>query len=143
MLFQPSSVQGTELRRYVDLGAYDLAIDNGRETLEITGQDAWSSIERGTTIFMNIVLVRPSYKNWCECPICHTRNYLRDDSERFIIDWYVMMLLIDDISIYIQRIAAIVRGDCKVRIFLKVLTGHRWRTKRSLNLFVTSVSIKL
>ena len=73
-----------------------MAIYNGRETLEITDQDAWSSIECDMTIFMNIVLLRSSRKDWRECPVCRTRNYPRDDSGKFVADWYVMMLLTDD-----------------------------------------------
>ena len=101
MLFQPSSVQGTGLRQYVDLGAYELAINNGRETLEITDQNAWSRIESDMTIFMNIAVVRLPSKDCRQCPVCHARNYPRDNSEKFIIDWYnMMMLLIDDLSTY-------------------------------------------
>ena len=37
--------------KYVDLGGYELAIYNGIETLEIIDQNAWSSVECGTTIF--------------------------------------------------------------------------------------------
>ena len=70
-----------------------MAICNGRETLEITDQDAWSIIERDMTIFMNIVLLRSSRKDWRECPACRTRNYPRDSSRKIVINWHVMMLL--------------------------------------------------
>ena len=91
-LFQSSSAQGKILRRYIDLGAYELAIYNGIETLEITDRDAWSSVECGTTIFMSIVLVRSKHKDWHECPVCHANNYPRDNSGKLALDWYVMML---------------------------------------------------
>ena len=84
------------LRQYVEFGAYELAIYNGRETLEITDQDMWSSIECNMTIFMNIVLLRSSHKDWRECPVCRTRNYPQDSPGKFVVDWYVIMLLIDD-----------------------------------------------
>ena len=84
------------LRRYVDFGAYELAIYNGRETLEITDQDMWSSIECDMTIFMNTVLLQSSDKDWRECPVCHTWNYPRDNFGKLVVDWYVIMLLIDD-----------------------------------------------
>ena len=88
-----------------------MAIYNGRETLEITDQDAWSSIECGTTIFMNIVLVRLSSP--------------RDNSRKFSLDWYVMMILTDDVPTYLL-IAGIVAGNCKVNIkLILALTGHR------------------
>ena len=73
-----------------------MAIYNGRQTLEITDQDAWSSIECDMTIFMNIVLLRSSHKDWRECPVCGTRNYPRDNSGKLVVDWYVIMLLNDD-----------------------------------------------
>ena len=76
--------------KYVDLGGYELAIYNGIETLEIIDQNAWSSVECGTTIFMNIALVQPKYKDWCECPVCRTKNYPRDNSGKFALDWYVI-----------------------------------------------------
>ena len=87
-----------------------MAIYNGRETLEITDQDAWSSIECGTTIFMNIVLVRSNYEDWHKCPLCYTKNDPQKISGKFALDWYVMMLLIDDVSTYLL-IAVIVAGD--------------------------------
>ena len=125
----------------MDLGAYDLAIYNGTETLEITDQNAWSSVECDTTIFMNIALVRSRYKDWYECPVCHTKNYPRDNSGKFARDWYAMILLIDDVSTYLL-IAGIVTGDCKVKIMLILaLTAHRWfgLTKGILGSFATSV----
>ena len=141
MLFQPNSIQGKELRGYVDLGAYDLAIDNGRETLEITDQNAWSSIECGTTIFMNIVLVRGPYGDWDKCPICDTKNYFHDYSAKFTIYWCVIIFLVIDTSIYIFTVV-IAKGYCKVRI-LKALKTLQWTLKRTLNLFVTSVFTNL
>ena len=78
------------------MGAYELAIYNGIETLEITDQNVWSSVECGTTIFMNIALVRSNYKDWRECPVCRTTNYPRNNSRKFALDWYVTMLLVDD-----------------------------------------------
>ena len=53
-LFQPINVQCKELKWYVDFGAYELVIYNGRKMLEITNQNVWASIECSTTIFMNI-----------------------------------------------------------------------------------------
>ena len=60
-----------------------MAIYNGIETLEITDQNTWSSIESGTTIFMNIALVQSNYKDWHKCPVCHRKNYPRDNSGKF------------------------------------------------------------
>ena len=73
-----------------------MAIYDGRKTLEITDQDVWSSIECDMSIFMSIVLLRSSNKDWRECPVCGTRNYPRDNSGQFVVDWYVKMLQIDD-----------------------------------------------
>ena len=143
MLFQPSSVQGKKLRQYVDLGVYELAVYDGRETLEIANQDVWSSIECGMTIFMNIALIRSSYVDWRKCPVCHTNNYCRDNTGKFALDWYVLILLIDaNVSTYLL-IAGIAIGGCKVTKVLLTLTAHRWSTKEILNLFVTSVYTKV
>ena len=73
-----------------------MAIYNGRETLEITDQNAWSSIECDMTIFMNILLLRSSDNDRRECPACRTRIYPPDNSGKFLVDWYVMILPIDD-----------------------------------------------
>ena len=45
---------------------------------------------------MNVVLLRSFEKDWRECPVCRTRNYFRDNSGKFVVDWYVMMLLVGD-----------------------------------------------
>ena len=123
------------------MGAYELGIYNGIETLGITDQNAWSSLECGTTIFMNIAMVRSNYVDWRQCPVCRTKNYPRDNSGKLALDWYVMMLLIDNVSTYLL-IAGIVTGDCKVKIISIVLAftaqRHFRSTKGTLNLFVTS-----
>ena len=106
------------------MGAYELAIYNGVETLEITDQNAWSSVGCGTTIFMSVTWVRSSMADWRICPFCRTKNYPRDNSGKLTLDWYVMMLLINDLSTYLL-IARIVTGDCKVNIVLAMaLTAH-------------------
>ena len=118
-----------------------MAIYNGIETLEITDQDAWSSIERDMTIFMNIVLLRSDYKDWRECPICYTKNYPQDNSGKFALDWYVIILLIDDadVSTYLP-IARIVTGGCELKIiWILASTAHMRFGKGILNFFVTSV----
>ena len=74
-LFQSSSAQGKILQQFIDLGANELAIYNGIETLEITDQNVWSSVECGTTIFMSIILVWSKHKDWHKCPVCHANNY--------------------------------------------------------------------
>ena len=94
---------------------------------------------------MNIALVRSNYEDWCECPVCHVKNYPRGNSGKFALDWYVMMLLIDDVSTYLL-IAGIVTGDCKVKIILILaLTAYRQTIsmKEILNLLVTSVFTKM
>ena len=118
-----------------------MAIYNGGETLEITDQDAWSRVECGMTIFMNIVLLRFSDKDWRECPVCRTRSYPRDNSGKLVVDWYVMMFLVANASTYLL-IAVIVTSDWRVKMILTLaLTTYRCfiSTKGNLNLFVTSV----
>ena len=118
MLFQPSSFQGKTLRRYVDQGVYELAIDDGRQSLEIANEDVWSSIECGTTVFMSLALLQAGHKaRWHECPVCFVKNHLRNSSENFITDWYAVILPIADASTYLL-IAGIVTGDCTGKIIL-------------------------
>ena len=69
---------------------------------------------------MNIAMVRSNYVDWRQCPVCRTKNYPRDNSGKLALDWYVMMLLIDNVSTYLL-IAGIVTGDCKVKIISIVL----------------------
>ena len=90
---------------------------------------------------MNIAMVRPNFVDWRQCPVCYTKNYPRENSGKFALDWYVTMLLIDDVSTHLL-IAGIVAGDCKVKIrwIVLALRAHicfRF-TKGMLNLFVTS-----
>ena len=64
---------------------------------------------------MNITLVRSNYDDWRRCPVCCVKNYPRDNSGKFALDWYVMMLLIDDVSAYLL-IAGTATDDCRVKI---------------------------
>lgn len=80
---------------------------------------------------MNVVLIRSSFEDGCECPVWNTRNY-PDKSAKFVIDWYVMIFLIDDISIRILA-AVIVTDDCRMRMFFEILEADMWPTMRNLN----------
>jgi len=59
VLFVPDTPQDKILHKYMDIGAYDLTIDDGKKQLQLTHQEEWSSaVLRGTTIVMSIVMVQ-------------------------------------------------------------------------------------
>ena len=88
---------------------------------------------------MNIVLVRSSYEDWRECPVCGTKNYPRDNSGKFALDWYAICTSDCDVSTYLL-IVGIVAGDCKVKIgLILTLTAADGSPKWILKLLVTFV----
>ena len=90
VLFVPDTPQDKILHKYMDIGAYDLAIDDGKKQLQLTHQEEWSSaVLRGTTIVMSIVMVQHdcySEKKY-KCPFCEFWNILEEDYGPSSINW--------------------------------------------------------
>ena len=61
----------------MNIGVYDLTIDDGRVQHQLINQEAWSSVvQRGTTIVMNIVMEQKAYEKKYNCPFCEFWNKL-------------------------------------------------------------------
>jgi hypothetical protein len=92
VLFYPERPQNRVLLKYMDIGAFVLTIDDGREHLQLTDQEGWTStIQCGMTIVMSIVMTQQSYF-WEEtyhykCPFCECWNSLQGNKSW--IDWWV------------------------------------------------------
>jgi hypothetical protein len=72
----------------MDIGAYDLSIDDGREECQLTNQDEWSStVQHGTTIVMSVIMAHIVDSERYNCPFCDSWNELRKDSWRSSIKW--------------------------------------------------------
>ena len=88
VLFRPETVQGGLLRRYMDIGRYDLSIDDGRQVLQITNDVEWSRVHPGTTVVMSIILSKPRVRQReYRCPFCKVWNEVNGISEHSALDW--------------------------------------------------------
>jgi hypothetical protein len=77
----------------MDIGAFVLTIDDGREHLQLTDQEAWTStIRGGMTIVMSILMlqeVRETTPTKYQCPFCDCWNKLKGNNGKSSIDWWV------------------------------------------------------
>ncbi|KIM35191.1 hypothetical protein M413DRAFT_14710 [Hebeloma cylindrosporum] len=78
VLFEPATPQDRVLHKYMDCGAYDLTVDDGKaNNLPLTEdlEEEWSSvIQSGTTIVMSVVMVQQTYRRKYRCPFCEIWN---------------------------------------------------------------------
>jgi len=81
VLFLPERPQNMVLQKYMNIGAFVLTIDDGREHLPLRDQEGWMSMVRGgTTIVMSIIMsqeVRETTPTRYQCPFCNCWNKLR------------------------------------------------------------------
>ena len=85
---QPETSRGKLLRRYMEIGKYDLGIDDGRQVLQITNDAEWSRVQHGTTIVMSIILSKPRVRQReYQCPFCKVWNNVDENSGRSALDW--------------------------------------------------------
>ena len=88
MYFRPETAQGAILRRYMDIGRYDLGIDDGKQVLQITNDAEWSRVQPGTTVVMSIILSKPRIRQReYLCPFCNVWNEVDEISGRSALDW--------------------------------------------------------
>jgi hypothetical protein len=72
----------------MNIGAYDLIIDDGREQRQLTNQEEWSNVvQRGTTIVMRVVMVQQTDEKKYKCPLCTFWN-LQEGYGHSSIDWW-------------------------------------------------------
>ena len=92
VLFYPERPQNIILQKYMDIGAFVLTIDDGREHLQLTDQEDWSStIRGGVTIIMSIIMsqeVIEATPTKYQCPFCDCWNKLRGNNGKSSIDWW-------------------------------------------------------
>ena len=72
----------------MNIGAYDLIIDDGREQRQLTNHEDWSNvIQHGTTIVMRVVMVQETDEEKYKCPFCAFWNWQQEGYGQFSIDW--------------------------------------------------------
>ena len=72
----------------MDIGAYILSIDDGKEGFELMDQDGWSSlVQRGTTVVMSVVMGQPIEWAQYKCPFCDIWNKLKEHGRQSSINW--------------------------------------------------------
>ena len=77
----------------MDIGAFVLTIDDGREHLQLTGQEVWmSTIGGGMTIVMNVGMAQEVYERTptkYTCPFCRCQNRLKGNNGNSSMGWWV------------------------------------------------------
>jgi hypothetical protein len=77
----------------MDIGAFVLTIDDGREYHELMDQEGWTStIQGGMTIVMSIIMAQEINKRTSreyQCPFCDCRNKLKGNNGQWSIYWWV------------------------------------------------------
>lgn len=78
----------------MDIGAYVLTIEDGREYLELTDQEGWSNIiQCGTTVVMNVIMTQMTQEVYersvtrCKCPFCNCRDGLKGNDGKSSVTW--------------------------------------------------------
>ena len=75
----------------MDIGAFILTIDDGREHVQLTNQEGWmSTIQSGMTIVMSVIMTQETYETTptkYQCPFCDCWNSLKGNNRRLSIDW--------------------------------------------------------
>jgi len=93
LFLPPEWPQNIVLLKYMDIGAFVLTIDDGREYLQLTDQEGWmNTIRVGMTIVMSIIMsqdVRERTSTKYQCPFCDCWNKLKGNNGKSSIDWWV------------------------------------------------------
>jgi len=83
----------------MDIGAYELSIDDGKERLQLTTQQSWSSIvQHGTTVVMSVIMAQRAYQKKYKCPCCDCWNILKGNYGQSRIDWWVLDICLEPLS---------------------------------------------
>ena len=106
--FRPETVQGRLLRRFMDIGGYDLSIDDSRQVLQITNDAEWSRPE--------FCLAPPS----SGVLYCQSLGFgKRNTSVRFVRLGMKSMKFLDDLH-------WIGRHDCDISAFARLMLSQPW-----------------
>ena len=95
VLFYPERPQNRVLREYMDIGAFVLTIDDGREYLQLTDEEGWmSTVQRDMTIIMSVIItqLQEGYEvtstTKYQCPFCDYWNSLKGNKGKSSISWW-------------------------------------------------------
>jgi len=89
ILFELGSPQDKLLVKYMNIGAYNLNIDDGREQNQLTNQEEWSSVvQRDTSIVMRVVMVQQTDEKKYKCPFCEFWNKQEEYGQSSIVNWW-------------------------------------------------------
>ena len=93
VLFFPERPQNRVLQKYMDIGAFVLTIDDGREHVRLIDQEGWTStIRDGMTIVMSVIMTQQGEKRTrtkYQCPFCDFWNKLKRNNGELSINWCV------------------------------------------------------
>ena len=77
----------------MDIGAFVLTIDDGREHVQLTTQEEWTgTIRGGMTIVMSVIMTQQGDERIptkYQCPFCDCWNRLMGNNGKSSIDWWV------------------------------------------------------
>jgi hypothetical protein len=92
VLFFPERPQNSVPLKYMDIGAFVLTVDDGREHMQLTDQEEWTStIRGGMIIVMSVIMTQEVYERTLtkyKCPFCHCRNRVKRYNGKWSIDWW-------------------------------------------------------
>jgi len=90
VLFYPEGPEDRVLQKYMDIGAFVVAIDKGREHIQLKDEERWArTIQSGMTIVMSVIMTQEVYHitpTEYECPFCECWNNLKGDNGQSSID---------------------------------------------------------
>jgi len=76
----------------MDIGAFVLAMNNGRKYIQLTNQEGWdTTIQSGMTIVMSVIITQRVHfledKKY-QCPFCDCWNGLKANNRKSSVDWW-------------------------------------------------------
>ena len=93
LLFFPERPENRVLQKYMDIGAFVLTIDDGREHVRLIDQEGWTStIRDGMTIVMSVIMTQRGDKRTrtkYQCPFCDFWNKLKGNNGESCMNWWV------------------------------------------------------
>ena len=123
----------------MDVGAFVLTVDDGREYLQLTDEEEWTStIQCGTTIIMSVIMTQlqeEATPTKYQCPFCDRWNSLKGNSGKSSINWWVFHYLFNCDGCADKPSVDPASGDSRSKQLINILTRQKLqalpRTKRT------------
>ena len=73
----------------MDIGAFILTIDDGREYLQLTDEEWTNTVQSGMTIIMSVIMTQDyeTTSTKYQCPFCNCWNSLNGNNGKSSINW--------------------------------------------------------